>query len=131
MLGVLALTIYMYFTFTTVLVKGRSMFPTFKTNNRVLVCKAYWLVGPIRDGDVVVVKDPNPDGYIIKRIHKMAGEKVDWKYIPDSYPISQLPYRVPEGMVYLLGDNRPESEDSRRFGPRKVEDVLGKVIKKP
>jgi len=130
MLVVLAGAIFMFFNFRTVVVSGRSMFPTFKTGNKVVTCKAYWLVGPIKDGDVVVLTDPNPDGFIIKRVFKMAGEKVDWKYVPDSYQLANGPYVVPEGEVYVLGDNLPESEDSRRFGPRKISDVLGKVIVK-
>jgi signal peptidase I len=131
MLAVLAVAIFMLFNFHTVVVKGRSMFPTFHTNSKVLTCSAYWLVGPVKDGDVVVLKDPNPDGYIIKRVYKMGGETVDWKYAPDGYRLANGPYVVPAGDVFVLGDNRPESEDSRRFGPRGAETILGKVLVKP
>lgn len=131
MIGVLVFAVFMLFNFKTVVVKGRSMFPTFHTNSKVLTCSAYWLVGPVKDGDVVVLKDTNPDGYIIKRVYKMGGETVDWKLVPESHRLADGPFVVPQGMVYVLGDNRPESEDSRRFGPRRMEDVLGKVIVKP
>ena len=127
MLFVLGFAIFMYFNVQTVIVKGRSMFDTFKTGDKVIVCRAYWLVGQIKDGDIVVITDPNEDGYIIKRVYRMGGETVDWKYIPDKYNSDQ-PYKVPPGMIYVLGDNLPESSDSRAFGPRKIEDVIGKVL---
>lgn len=130
MIAVLFFAIVFYFNFKTVVVSGRSMFPTFHTGQRVLVSKAYWLVGPIQDKDVIVLKDDNPTGYIIKRVYKMAGETVDWKYIPEDYPLGKGPYVVKKDSVYVLGDNLPESFDSRRFHERPMEDVLGKVIVK-
>lgn len=124
----LVFCVFALFNFHTVVVSGRSMEPTFHTGQRVLVSKAYWLVGPIRDNDVVVLKDTGPTGYIIKRVAYSDGETVDWKWVPDTYPIANGPYKVPEGQVYVLGDNKPESEDSRKFGPRDKGDILGKVI---
>jgi len=112
----------------TVEVSGRSMFPTFHTGQRVLVCNAYWFVGPIKDGDVVVLTDSGPTGYIIKRVFKMGGETVDWKYVPGDWPIGKGAYKVKEDCVYVLGDNLPESEDSRVFHERPLKDVIGKVI---
>lgn len=128
MLLVLVFAIFFYANFKTVQVSGRSMFPTFKDGQRVLVSKAYWLVGPIQDKDVVVLKDTGPTGFIIKRVYRKENEAVDWKFVPDDYGIDQGTYKVPKGNIYVLGDNLPESEDSRRFGPRPVSDVLGKVI---
>ncbi|AIE86207.1 signal peptidase I [Fimbriimonas ginsengisoli Gsoil 348] len=104
------------------------MFPTFKSGQHVLVSRAYWLVGPIKDNDVVVLTDTGPTGYIIKRVMWSAGETVNWKWAPENYDIRKGPFVVPPGCVYVLGDNRPESEDSRKFGPRKVEEILGKVL---
>lgn len=126
MLFVLGLAIFMYFNFRTVIVSGRSMFPTFKTGDKVLVCKAFWLVGKVKDGDVVVLTDPNPDGYIIKRVYRTAGETVDWKFGPLSQKVG--PFTVPPGMIYVLGDNLLESFDSRLFGARYMDGVIGKVI---
>jgi signal peptidase I len=128
MLLVLAFAIFAYLNFKTVEVQGRSMFPTFRTGQRVLVSKAYWLVGPIRDNDVVVLTDTGPTGYIIKRVMWSGGEKVDWKWVPDNYRLELGALTVPPGFIYVLGDNRPESEDSRKFGPRDLKDVIGKVI---
>lgn len=128
-LGLLLLcSLIFYFNFHTVVVSGHSMEPTFFSGRKLLVSKAYWLVGPIHDKDIVVVSDPNPDGYIIKRVYKMGGETVDYLNIPRSWSITRGPYVVPAGDLYLLGDNRDQSEDSRAFGPRDVKTVLGKVV---
>ena len=104
------------------------MLPTLTNGQRVLTSRAYWLVGPIRDKDVVVIKDDGPTGYIIKRVYKMAGEIVDWYNVPDNVDFRDGEYKVPLGHVYVLGDNREVSEDSRRFGPVKVDDIIGKVV---
>jgi signal peptidase I len=128
MLVVLAFAIFGYFNFKTVVVSGTSMFPTLKNGRKVLVSKAYWLIGPLRHKDIVVVTDLNPDGYMIKRIYKMAGEKVDYYNFPRSYPLNGKPYIVPDGKLFLLGDNRRNSEDSRAIGAVGVDQVLGKVV---
>lgn len=131
MLLVLAFSVFFYLNFKTVQVSGVSMVPTFKDGQRVLVSKAYWLIGPIRNKDIVVISDDGPTGFMIKRVYKMAGETVDWKNIPDGHKIADGPFVVPEGTVFVLGDNRDQSEDSRRFGPVELEKILGKVVVRP
>jgi signal peptidase I len=124
----LVLSIFAYMNFHIIVVKGPSMEPTFFTGRRLLVSHAFWLVGQIRDGDIVVVSDPNPDGYIIKRVYKMSGEEVDWANAPRGYNLTNGPYHVPDHSIYLLGDNREKSEDSRAFGPVDNSRILGKVL---
>ena len=121
-------SIFFYLNFKTIEVSGPSMNPTFKSGDRVLVSKAYWLVGPIKDKDIVVLHDPGGPGNIIKRVYRLGGEDVDFKWMPDSAKITNAPYKVPDGCIYVLGDNRPVSEDSRKFGPVDLSKVLGKVI---
>lgn len=128
LLILLAFAIYFHYTFTTVVVSGESMLKTFKNGDRVLTSRAYWLVGGIKDKDVVVIKDDGPTGYIIKRVYRMAGEIVEWYNVPDNVDFRKGEYRVPPGHVYVLGDNREVSEDSRRFGPVRIEDIIGKVV---
>jgi signal peptidase I len=129
LLMVLAFALFAYATLHTVVVKGVSMYPTFKDGQRVLVCRAYWLVGPIKAKDVVVLKDAeSSDGYIIKRVYRMAGEKVDEVNCPRGWRLSSGQYVVPAGKIYVLGDNRAQSEDSRYFGAVDIGSVLGKVV---
>lgn len=128
LLFLLAFAIYFHFTFTTVVVSGDSMLPTLKNGQRVLTSKAYWLVGPIGIKDVVVIKDDGPTGYIIKRIYRMPGEIVEWFNVPDTADLRDGEFKVPSDHVYVLGDNREVSEDSRRFGPVPISNIIGKVV---
>jgi len=128
LLILLVFAIYFHYSFTTVVVSGESMLTTLKNGDRVLTSRAYWLVGAIKDKDIVVIKDDGPTGYIIKRVYRMAGEVVDWYNVPDNVDFRKGEYRVPPDHVYVLGDNREVSEDSRRFGPVRVEDIIGKVV---
>lgn len=129
LLAVLAFSIFFYFNFKTVEVSGPSMESTLKNHQRVLVSKAYWLVGPIRDNDIIVFPDPHGKSDIIKRVKWMAGEDVDWHWRPISAPGEGEHYLVPDGFVYVLGDNRPKSEDSRKFGFVDMSTIVGKVVK--
>ncbi|HVL40341.1 MAG TPA: signal peptidase I [Fimbriimonadaceae bacterium] len=128
LLGVLAFSIYFFLTFRTVVVSGESMEPTFRSGQRLLVSKAYWLVGPIKEKDIVVVQGEKPTDYMIKRVYKLSGGIVDWANAPVNWAITDGEYRVPEGQLYILGDNREVSEDSRRFGPIRLDQVIGKVV---
>lgn len=128
LLLLLGFVLFMYSNFHTVIVSGISMFPTFKNGQRVLVSSAYWLVGPVKVKDVVVLQDTVPGQFIIKRVYKMGGEFVDEVNAPRSWSIMNGPFKVPDGMVYVLGDNRAQSEDSRAFGPVEISKILGKVV---
>lgn len=128
LLFVLAFVLFFHFNFTTVVVSGQSMLPTLTSGKKVLVGKAYWLVGAVHDGNIVVLKGTTPGEYIIKRVYKMGGEVVDTFNAPGSFSLLDGQYKVPEGMIYVLGDNRSISEDSRRFGPVPVRNIIGKVV---
>lgn len=128
LLFVLAFVIFFRMNFRTVVVSGSSMLPTLKNGNKVLVSKAYWLIGQLTDGNIVVIRGDQPGEYIIKRIYRLAGETVDSYNIPDSWSLLNGVYKVPEGNIYVIGDNRGISEDSRRFGPVDLTRVLGKVV---
>lgn len=127
----LGLAVFMFTAFKTVEVRGRSMLQTLKEGQRVLVCNAYWLIGGIRHRDIVVIKGDDKGEYMIKRVYKMAGETVDFVNLPDDWPLSHGDYVVPSGSVFVLGDNKLESEDSRKFGPVPMRDILGKVVLVP
>lgn len=127
----LALAIFLFKNFKTVVVSGVSMKPTFRNGQRVLVSHAYWLIGPIKRNDIVVVNDIGAPGYIIKRVKFMGGDTVEPLLAPADHLLTDPPYVVPEGYIYLLGDNSFQSEDSRKFGPVPLSSVLGKVVTKP
>ena len=133
MVAVLAFAVFFLLNFKTVVVSGSSMLPTFQSGKRLLATKAYWLVGSIRHDDVVVIREKDPNagtGYFIKRVYRLAGEKVEMVNMPRAplWTLAKGPYVVPEGMIYVLGDNREVSSDSREFGPVEASRVIGKVI---
>lgn len=131
LLAIFALVLFFKTNFEYVIVSGNSMEPTFNNQDKILTSRAYWLVGKIRDGDVVVIKTPENEGgkgYIIKRVHRMAGETVDFLNVPESHRLADGEYVVPEDSVYVIGDNRSVSEDSRKFGPVKMNQILGKFV---
>ncbi|HLD26842.1 MAG TPA: signal peptidase I [Patescibacteria group bacterium] len=131
-------------------VKGASMEPTFENGDYILTSKIiYKMRGPEQD-DVVVFKSPkNPEIDFIKRVIALHGQKVkiiNSTVLVDGH-ILQEPYisapttlfeggfiqngietTVPEGYLFVMGDNRPRSSDSRDFGFIPVKDVIGKVF---
>lgn len=129
LLFLLAFVIFLSQNFTTVEVKGPSMEPTFSEKDHVLVSKAYWLVGDLKQSDIVVVKSRDKSGELyIKRINRIGGESVDFYNLPQDYSLTNGEFVVPDGEYYLLGDNRPVSEDSRVWGPVEKSEIIGKVI---
>jgi signal peptidase I len=124
----LAFSIFFYKNFRTIEVQGDSMEPTLTEGERLLVSSAYWLVGEIKDNDIVVIRNRDEGDTIIKRVYKREGETVDLANVPDSWDITQGKYVVPPGTIYVLGDNREVSQDSRHHGPFELKDVLGKVV---
>lgn len=124
-------------------VDGPSMEPSYYHNNRVVVLKVAYMLGDIQRGDVIVFPaPPNPDEDYIKRVIGLPGDEVmvvdgvvyvndqplDEPYI-NAKPISSMrPLTIPEGMVFVMGDNRNVSSDSRAWGPLPIEDIIGKAV---
>lgn len=117
-------------------------------NDRVLVNKLSYRVHGIDRGDVVVFDKPvgveDPDKYLIKRVIGLPGETVsghDGRVWIGNRPLTE-PYRntdcgpqdnfapttVPDGKVFLMGDNRCDSYDSRIFGPVAENEVVGRAF---
>lgn len=125
------------------LIPSESMSPTLKVGDRVLALKlAYRFTEPQR-GDLAVFSDPEGE-LTIKRIVGLSGDRVatrdgvlyvNGERLRESYVDYQLtdstfygPDKVPAGHVYVMGDNRSNSKDSRSFGPVGEEDLLGRVV---
>jgi type IV secretory pathway protease TraF len=91
----------------TVEVAGRSMVPTLAAGDWLIAIRA----GPIRRGDVVVVRHPGRDLELVKRVAALPGEEGAG---PDRY--------------LLVGDNPEESTDGRSFGPVPRSAIAGLVV---
>lgn len=123
----LALVLY-YMDFKSVIVDGHSMEPTLHPGERVITSKGFLFIGGIRHNNIVVFKDPTGGGFVIKRVFRLAGETVPVDKWPADHKLEDGPYTVPDGTVFVLGDNAKQSEDSRRFGPVQVDRIIGKVV---
>jgi signal peptidase I len=123
-------------------VYGHSMEPNLHTDQRLVVEKvSYRLHGP-RRGDVVVLNIPNrgPE-LLIKRVIALPGETVeireggvyingrqlDEPYLSGETRGSYGPLVVSPGHVFVMGDNRGASNDSRAFGPVPMEQIVGRA----
>lgn len=176
---VLAL-LFRYFILTPTVVKQRSMFPTLKENQRLILSRTFRITGlDLKRGDIVTFEAPS-DGYsnweadqskpiakynnnpnsmlekfvyytleltkksYIKRVIALEGEHVkiengkvyingeelEEKYLSeDVVTISEVFYDfiVPEGYVFCMGDNRPNSKDCRDLGCIPLEKIEGIV----
>lgn len=120
----LALSFFFY-NFQFVIVSGESMFPTLTSNQRILVCKALWALGQPNRGDIVVLDTEN--GFIVKRVAYLSGDEVPSGERPIGWPMEPN-FVVPPGSVYVLGDNAGASEDSRLFGPVRIDHIIGKAV---
>lgn len=123
-------------------VHGLSMEPSLHTDQRLVVEKvSYRLHGP-RRGDIVVFKIPNQsDELLIKRVVGLPGETVeihdgsvyiDGVLLNEPYLDQETrgrfePITVPPLHVFVLGDNRNFSNDSRAFGAVPIKDILGRA----
>lgn len=117
------------FVFVIAEVNGSSMFPTLKDGEKLLVSK---ISQDYEYGDIVVISKPDSETPLIKRIiateHQeiyidfdagqvyVDGILLDEPYIFQPTNVSgnvKFPITVPEGCVFVLGDNRNDSKDSR------------------
>lgn len=136
---VIALVINLFLAQATQ-VLGQSMEPNLHSTQRVVVEKiTYRLVHGPRRGDVVVIDAPDQSEMLIKRVVGLPGETIELRngqvYI-DSEPLTEPwvvnpgggsygPLTIPPLHVFVMGDNRGASNDSRNFGPVAIEHIVG------
>jgi len=127
------------------LVSGSSMYPTFNNNDRIIVDKFNGDIKTIKRGEVIVFYSPfNSELLMVKRVVGVAGDIIaieDGKVFVNNQKISE-PYRngsmlshetlplfpVPENSVFVLGDNRLVSSDSREWGAVTSDKIYGKYV---
>jgi signal peptidase I len=138
-------------------IPSESMLPALHPNDRILVNKFIYHFREPRREDVIVFQAPSEalimsfgDDHskkdYIKRVIGLPGDEiaihdgavyVNGKALKEPYIMEEPPYdfprnggayKVPEGSLFVLGDNRPDSNDSHRWGPLARNRVLGKAF---
>ena len=131
-------------------VKGLSMYPAFGGNDYLIVDQvSYHFTTPTRGDVVVFMHYPVDHKYFIKRIIGLPGETIEVindtvtifnNQHPEGFALDESAYgplHGPSTLVrttlnddefFVLGDNRPVSYDSRRFGPIHQSEIAGRVI---
>ena len=134
-------------------VPSGSMQPTIMIGDRIIAEKLSYAFGSVERGDIVVFKDKTQPGRIlVKRVIALAGQTVDLRdgyvvidgvrlYEPYTHGSSSYvlpttfnnmeityPYTIPEGHLWVMGDNREDSADSRYFGPIEETAVEGRIF---
>lgn len=131
------------------LVKGDSMFPTIQENNYLVIEKvSYWFREPAY-GEVIVFKSHLPENSfknkdLIKRVIGLPGdairisdgivyrdgEALQEPYIAEPFTFGDIDVTVPADSVFILGDNRAVSRDSRdpAVGFVSMDSIRGKIL---
>ena len=124
-------------------VEGPSMQPNLWDNEKVLMGRLEYYFKQPKRGDIVIVKYPDREENIIKRVVGIAGERIrvsggsvyingarlNEPYIKEGILGDYEETVVPEGMIFVMGDNRNDSHDSRSpsVGPIPLDQVKGRA----
>lgn len=125
-------------------VRSSSMTPTLHTGDQILAERLTPRFGRLERGDLVVFRAPASRALMVKRVVALAGDRVglaDGRLVvngrrrPEAYvDLASVdgvyfgPKAVPPGSVFVMGDDRAGSVDSRDFGPVPLDRVLGRVL---
>ncbi len=136
------------FVISPFVVDGESMHPTFQNLDYLIIDEiSYRFSAPTR-GDVVVFRYPlDPSVFYIKRIIGLPGETVSIgrgvvtvktssgqelalrePYITTEDATYSKNVTLGSGEYFVMGDNRPNSSDSRVWGPLPEKDLIGRVL---
>lgn len=123
-----------------------SMIPTIELQDRVIANKFIYRFREPVPGEIVVLDDPTGSVQtLIKRVIATEGQTVDFvdgqvvvdgivldepytHGLPTQAMTLEMPYTVPEDSVWLMGDNRTNSADSRVFGAVSLSEIRGEAI---
>ena len=128
-------------------IPSESMEMTLQVDDRVLVNKVSYRLHDVNRGDVVVFERPDYEqGQIrdlIKRVIGLGGDVVEGEdnaiyingerliepyLLPETFTGDFGPVEVPEGHVFMMGDNRTQSFDSRFFGTVDTDKIVGRAF---
>ena len=146
-LGIAFLVVFLIQNYAAaqVIVQQSSMEDTLYEGQRLIEEKITYRYSLPKRGDIVIIRGKEYPDRLVKRVIGLPGEKIDIKdgsvYVNDAklaedYAVGitentgklKLPFLVPEDHVFVLGDNREISLDSRQLGAISLSSIEGKVI---
>ena len=148
--SVLAVVVVFTFAVRIIGVSGGSMRETLQNGDLLLVLDG-WLCGDYAPGDIVILRraDFHEGNPIVKRVVATAGQTVDIDFDSGAVYVNgaalaepytreptftdegtEFPLTVPEGCLFVMGDNRNDSDDSRNpaLGPVDTRCVIGRAF---
>lgn len=138
-----------YYVIQPFFVIGASMAPNFETGDYLIIDELSYLFKQPQRGEVIVFHFPlDTRQYYIKRIIGLPGETLEIEngkimiknsdnqngfYLNENYQLGGYTYgmikiTLKDNEYFVLGDNRPESSDSRRFGPVDKKFIVGRAL---
>lgn len=153
-IAVLLATVIRYFLFAPVVVDGSSMMPTLQDQNRMIVNQLSYKFSEPKRFDILVFHAPGGQNYI-KRVIGLPGDHIEYKkdmlyvnghavpepyldtykkqvmdgHLTEDFTLETIIGRktVPKGELFVMGDNRRYSKDSRQIGTIPLAKVVGKT----
>ncbi|CRK80506.1 signal peptidase I [Neobacillus massiliamazoniensis] len=155
LIAVILAAVIRYFLFAPIVVDGLSMMPTLKNQDRMIVNKLSYEIGKPQRFDIIVFHAPENKDYI-KRVIGLPGDKIEYKNdtlyvngkaykepyldeykkqvtdgpLTDPFTLDETAVgqkTVPKGELFVMGDNRRFSKDSRHIGAVPMNKVIGKA----
>lgn len=134
-------------------VEGVSMQPTYEEGRLLSINKLGLYFSSLKRFDIVVFFPPNSEDIYVKRVIGLPGDEIHYKddqlYVNSkavnepflttkktevtkqtgNFTLEEITdkTRIPNGYIFVIGDNRIQSRDSRHFGLVKIDDVIGTV----
>lgn len=154
-IAVILAAVIRYFLFAPIVVDGLSMTPTLHDQDRMIVNKLSYEIGKPKRFDIIVFHAPEGKDYI-KRVIGLPGDRIEYKNdtlyvngkaykepyldefkkkvidgpLTDPFTLKETAVgrdTVPEGELFVMGDNRRFSKDSRHIGTVPLSKILGKT----
>lgn len=143
-IAVVGALLFQNYVYAQTEVHNVSMQNTLAEGQRLIEDKWSYRFHEPKQGDIVIINGPEHETRLVKRIIAVAGQTVDMRegtvYVDGRKLVepyakgqtfagqAEVPFTVPEGHVFVLGDNRENSLDSRSFGPVAMDSLEGKAV---